>query len=76
MKRRNFLRHGFTATASSIALTNVFASDNRQPKPSDHAAMEPTFKLNYAPHDGMFANHAGKDFVEQIKFMHEQGFNF
>ena len=30
--------------------------------------------MNYAPHDGMFSNHAGKDFVDQIKFMHEQGF--
>ena len=33
-----------------------------------------TFKLNFAPHNGMFANHAGKDFVDQIKFMHAQGF--
>jgi hydroxypyruvate isomerase len=33
-----------------------------------------TFKLNYAPHDGMFANHAGKNFIDQIKFMHDQGF--
>ena len=22
----------------------------------------------------MFSNHAGKDFIDQIKFMHEQGF--
>jgi len=29
----------------------------------------------YAPHEGMFTNHAGKDFVDQIKFMHDQGFN-
>ena len=35
---------------------------------------EKTFKLNYAPHDGMFANHAGKNFIDQIKFMHDQGF--
>ncbi len=31
-------------------------------------------KLNYAPHDGMFGNHGGKDFVDQIKFMYDQGF--
>ena len=30
--------------------------------------------MNYAPHDGMFANSAGKDFIDQIKFMHDQGF--
>ncbi len=33
-----------------------------------------TFKLNYAPHDGMFENHAGKDFTDQIRFMYDQGF--
>ncbi|MBX2901465.1 MAG: TIM barrel protein [Cyclobacteriaceae bacterium] len=32
------------------------------------------FKLNYAPHDGMFKNHAGPDFIDQIKFMADQGF--
>lgn len=34
----------------------------------------PTFKLNYAPHDGMFKNSGGADFIDQIRFMHEQGF--
>src|SRR6188768_3840532 len=43
------------------------------PSPSALPA-EKTFKMNYAPHQGMFANHAGKDFVDEIKFMHDQGF--
>ncbi len=34
----------------------------------------PTFKMNYAPHDGMFKNSAGADFIDQIKFAHDQGF--
>lgn len=33
-----------------------------------------TFNLNYAPHAGMFENHAGKSFLDQIRFMHDQGF--
>ncbi len=33
-----------------------------------------TFNLNYAPHAGMFENHAGKNFLDQIRFMHDQGF--
>lgn len=37
-------------------------------------AAEKTFNLNYAPHAGMFAAHAGADFIDQIKFMHDQGF--
>ena len=32
------------------------------------------FKLKYAPHFGMFENSAGEDFIDQIKFMHDQGF--
>lgn len=43
-------------------------------RPSFAAAAAPTFRMNYAPHDGMFKNSAGADFVDQIKFMYDQGF--
>jgi hydroxypyruvate isomerase len=33
-----------------------------------------TFKLNYAPHFGMFGEHAGKDVVAQLEFMAAEGF--
>ena len=39
-----------------------------------HAATKPKFKLKYAPHMGMFKNHAGEDIVDQIKFAADQGF--
>ena len=32
------------------------------------------FNLDYAIHDGMFRNHAGADFIEQIRFAHSMGF--
>ena len=32
------------------------------------------FKLKYAPHFGMFEHSAGKDLVDQLKFMADQGF--
>lgn len=32
------------------------------------------FKLNYAPHFGMFAEHAGRDVVAQLEFMAAEGF--
>jgi hydroxypyruvate isomerase len=32
------------------------------------------FKLNYAPHFGMFQNHTGPDLVTQLQFFSEQGF--
>jgi len=32
------------------------------------------FKLNYAPHFGMFQNSAGKDVVDQLNYMYDHGF--
>jgi hydroxypyruvate isomerase len=68
MKRRNFLRNGMAVAASAVPVSAAFSGTK-----NDFAA-EKTFKLNYAPHNGMFANHAGKNFIDQIKFMHDQGF--
>lgn len=68
MKRRNFLRNGMAVAASAIPLTHAAA---RSTKLTPAAA---PFKLNFAPHDGMFSNHAGKNFVDQIKYMYDQGF--
>lgn len=69
MKRRNFLRTGLFTTASIATIDRSFGKNSLAGVPA-----EKTFKLNYAPHDGMFSNHAGKNFIDQIKFMHEQGF--
>lgn len=76
MKRRNFLRNSITAAASTVALGNLVAAPSTRKSINDASAptAEKPFTLNFAPHDGMFSNHAGKDFVEQIKFMHDQGF--
>jgi hydroxypyruvate isomerase len=35
---------------------------------------EAPFKMKYAPHFGMFENSAGKDLIDQLKFMSEMGF--
>ena len=32
------------------------------------------FHLKYAPHFGQFENHAGKDLIDQLKYMADQGF--
>lgn len=32
------------------------------------------FKLNYAPHDGMFRHSAGENILDQLRFMADQGF--
>ena len=74
MKRRNFLRNSLTAAAASIAAQNAFAGPSVTGVPRLNSIAEKPFNLKFAPHDGTFGNHAGKDFVEQIKFMHAQGF--
>lgn len=70
MKRRNFLHNGITLAASALAVGKSFA----QPSIDQSPSAEKTFRLNYAPHQGMFKSHAGENFIDQIKFMHEQGF--
>jgi hydroxypyruvate isomerase len=70
MKRRNFIKNtaaGSIAVAGlgsavSVAASGSFSSDANE------------FKLNYAPHLGMFNNLAGDDLIDQIKFMADQGF--
>ncbi len=36
--------------------------------------LQTNFKLKYAPHLGMFKNHAGDDPIDQLNFMADQGF--
>lgn len=71
MKRRNFLRNGMALTASALVIEESMGGVHGNIK---SAFAEKTFKLNYAPHQGMFKNHAGENFIDQIKFMHDQGF--
>jgi hydroxypyruvate isomerase len=69
MQRRTFIQRGGLAGASLLAGTaSGFGREN-----GEHHADKP-FNMNYAFHEGMFANHAGKDFVDQIKFAHDKGF--
>jgi hydroxypyruvate isomerase len=68
MERRGFLKNSSMAGAALIPGLAAFSA--YQPA----AAAGKTFNLNYGFHDGMFAAHAGKDFIEQIKWAHDQGF--
>lgn len=69
MKRSEFIKNSFLLSLTAAAGSSAFASDI----PGDNKSGK-TFNLNYAPHAGMFANYAGKDFTDQIKFMYDQGF--
>ncbi len=70
MKRRNFIGKGLALAATTVTVGHAVA----EVLPARPLVAEKPFKLNYAPHDGTFSNHAGKDFIDQLKFMHDQGF--
>jgi len=66
MQRRKFMQQS-ALTSASILAASAFKANSPQ-KNSD------TFKLNYAIHDGMFAETAGKNFLDQIQFAYDNGF--
>lgn len=68
MQRRTFIQRSLATLAGTTLLSQALS---KPPKQVPEAA---TFRMNYAPHDGMFKNLGGADFVDQIKFMHDQGF--
>jgi hydroxypyruvate isomerase len=67
MQRRGFLKNTSLATAAVLPGFSLFGQTT---KPNENKP----FQLNYGFHDGMFAAHAGKEFIDQIKFGHEHGF--
>lgn len=70
MERRKFIRNGFLTGASVITASPAFAEIQNEKIFTENKP----FKLDYAFHDGMFKNHGGNDFVDQIKWAYDQGF--
>ena len=68
MNRRNFVRNSMLAGASMASATTVFGKENKTQQ------KDKPFNLDYAFHDGMFKNHGGNDFTDQIKFAYDKGF--
>ena len=69
MNRREFLSGGL---AAGVAIGAAPALLPGEKKPGCSTSRR--FRLNYAPHFGMFNNHAGDDPIDQIKFMADQRF--
>jgi len=72
MKRSEFIRNSLL-TAGAIG-TGLGFTPTSAAAQSGEALSDKTFNLDYAPHQGMFANHAGKNFLDQIQFMYDKGF--
>ena len=65
MLRRNFVKSSLGLAGAAIAAGDAFATA---------PTAKNKFKLKYASHFGMFQNSAGKDVIDQLKFMADQGF--
>jgi hydroxypyruvate isomerase len=77
MKRRNFVQGSMLAGASLLTtgvLNATTLTSCANPAGVAATAGDKPFNLNYGTHDGMFKNHAGDDFIEQIKFAYDKGF--
>lgn len=68
MKRRDFVKAGLAAGATSLAGAPALHLDDDSP------IQQHDFKLKYAPHFGMFEAHAGSDPVDQLEFAADVGF--
>jgi hydroxypyruvate isomerase len=73
VNRRNFLSIGLAAGAATFIDTGA-SSANMLINAGSPLQAKRKFKLNYAPHFGMFKNHAGADPIDELKFMADQGF--
>src|SRR5690625_1100150 len=73
MERKDFLKTSLLAGAS-LAGGQGLPAPNRETLWQDEVLQSHNFKLKYAPHFGMFRNHAGNDPVDQINFMADPGF--
>ena len=69
MKRRQFIKTGLITSSLPFAGSLLWANSLNQKTKKDAP-----FKLLYAPHFGMFTHHSGKDLIDQIQFMYDQGF--
>lgn len=65
MQRRSFLQSTLTLASAAILSPVFVRASSLQATP---------FAMNFAPHEGMFKNLAGADFIDQIRFAHDQGF--
>jgi len=69
MKRRSFIKKGAVLASVPFITTGLFARAIINKR-----LAEDPFKLNYAPHFGMFKHSAGENLLDQLQFMHDQGF--
>jgi len=66
LKRRKFINNLSITSVGLLSANSLFSYN--------YNFQKNRFKLKYAPHLGMFANSAGKDPIDQLSFIADQGF--
>lgn len=74
MNRIDFLKNSLAGAAAIVAGSSLDSLAADQRAGADAMKAGKTFNLDYAPHEGMFKNNAGNDFLDQIRWMYDQGF--
>ncbi|WP_293934303.1 hydroxypyruvate isomerase family protein [Sphingobacterium sp. UBA6645] len=72
MKRSEFLKNSSMLVGGTLLGGTAVAGTSINEKTAQ-SANQP-FKLDYAPHQGMFSASAGKNFLDEIKYMYDLGF--
>ena len=72
MNRRKFIKGTGAGAALASVAPMALANSKNQNQATSPASKK--FTLDYAPHFGMFSNHAGNDHIDQIEFMSDAGF--
>ena len=70
MKRRNFIKRSAVAGVAATGIGTFFQSAAAEGGRSNRVQ----FQLKYAPSLNVFPEHAGKDPIDHIKFIADQGF--
>lgn len=68
MKRSEFIKN------ASLLMGAPFVASADKGLGFVEANQQKTFNLDYAPHQGMFSASAGKNFLDEIRYMHDLGF--
>lgn len=74
MKRREFLRNAAITSAAGVFTANSIGAFAATPATKNSMKAD-KFTMNFAPHFGMFQNHAGEDLIDQLNFAAEMGFH-
>ncbi len=71
MRRSDFLKNSGLIFGSSILGTQHLSAKNMN---DFESIKDVPFKMDYAPHQGMFSASVGKNFLDEIQYMYDLGF--